>query len=293
MREMIKWVHNNSYNSPQVNHIAEFQRQSLFYLTPRSLTNSMNQDQQPANLGFTLVLLVVLLADLIETTENLPLSRRVSPLPIPTLSQYYYPNLIQKLRESSTTLCVKPSRTNYSEISPPHQVLKEWSHIDAISVRSTISESFCQSQLLRTYMVRKPSCQKTPPKDIRAVAHFHGGHPRCFHEKIRVYCQKKTNSYPPKDVVFLKFPFLITTSSAIVTRSGAVFDGCTIFLPMASCKPFYSHSIAIIDEGVFNTRNCGYSRSPDASLCPLPYYDDVFVMSQYDDTQIGQVERSI
>jgi hypothetical protein len=80
-----------------------------------------------------------------------------------------------------------------------------------------------------------------------------------------------------------KYPFLVTAKQVVVGRGGMIALPCGTFGLFASCEAV-KWGVPASEATVSSVAAC----RNDGEDCPYPKLDRVFVMTQYDDTQIGQ-----
>ena len=115
----------------------------------------------------------------------------------------------------------------------------------------------------------------------RYAATFHPDHVRCDNSLLSERCTSEPKRVPQYYRKMTAPPFVVTTSEVIISRSGMIALPCGAFGLFASCEAVKC-GIPLARAVVGEVKNCR------AGKCKYPKYDRVFVMTQYDDTQIGQ-----
>lgn len=106
---------------------------------------------------------------------------------------------------------------------------------------------------------------------------------------INLYSTSSSNhpdEIPYSERTLNRYPFIIEASKLIVSRSGMIALPCGPFGLFTSCESV-KWGVPIADSMVQYVNICRNSENKNND-CPFPKYDKVFVMTQYDDTQIGQ-----
>ena len=126
---------------------------------------------------------------------------------------------------------------------------------------------------------------KTIPMHKRPVnryaATLHPDHVRCDNSLLSERCTSEPKRVPQYYREMTAHPFAVTASEAIVSRSGMIALPCGAFGLFGSCEAVKC-GIPVARDAVGEVQNC---RKGD---CKYPTHERVFVMTQYDDTQIGQ-----
>jgi hypothetical protein len=220
----------------------------------------------------------------------------------PKLSRYYYHSFQEKLQESiSINFCKKTifEKIHVDLLTPSETVREHWNKIQNLVSYHGVSKTLCQSPQFLEYRENFRGCFHPPPTQkrftIRAISHFHTNHPRCQNSRISSYCSPHGKIFPMKssNIALQQYPFLInTTLPVVVSRSGMLMTKCGILGLYNSCK---AHSFglyaAMLDGpiGKGNNATLCYPSNSKPLHCPFPSVDILFIASQYDDTQIGQV----
>ena len=85
-----------------------------------------------------------------------------------------------------------------------------------------------------------------------------------------------------------RLPFLVRAKNVIIAKSGMIAFPCGPFGLFSSCEAV-KWGIPIANNVVPDVDACRQSLIEGSSAhCPYQVYDKVFIMTQYDDTQIGQ-----
>lgn len=220
----------------------------------------------------------------------------------PKLSLYYYSSLQEKVKESISIHFCKQTNFNKIQIQillGSKSVTEHWNHIQNLVTYHGVSQTLCESSQFREYRKRFQGCFHPPPKHqglkIRAVTHFHSDHPRCHNSRVLSYCVPQAKIFPmkPSKIAFQQSPFLINTTRPVMTsRSGMLVMKCGVLGLYNSCKAHSSGLYATMLDGPVtkgNNATLCYPSNSKPLHCPFPSVDILFIASQYDDTQIGQV----
>lgn len=130
----------------------------------------------------------------------------------------------------------------------------------------------------------------------RYGATLHPEHIRCDCKQASVQCVTASQhllQLPDELRSLHSYPFMMTVKKAIVSRSGFLALPCGPLGLFASCESIkygVPSSTALIDSvhGCRNADTANKNGDVGDEKCPFRIYDRVFVMTQYDDTQIGQ-----
>ena len=119
-----------------------------------------------------------------------------------------------------------------------------------------------------------------------AAATLHPFHTRCNNLYAAQACSAGSLSpatVRDEDRRLHNFPFIITANNVVVAKSGFLALPCGVFGLFASCEAV-KWGVPAAQAVVSSVEECRSS----GGHCPFRKYDKVFVMTQYDDTQIGQ-----
>mmetsp|Transcript_4078 Transcript_4078/g.4208 ORF Transcript_4078/g.4208 Transcript_4078/m.4208 type:complete len:524 (-) Transcript_4078:169-1740(-) len=238
---------------------------------------------------------------------------------VPDYSEfYYYRNLYDKMEESlsvnncstsgdSTGFEPNDGRTadfDIRVIPPSKAVIKRWGtegyekhNISRLFIRT--SPNLCEAksflEFKRGGILYAKGCVKMVTinkldqriKFInRYASTLHPDHIRCYAKKATSQCVT-ASTHPlqlPNEFRSLNtYPFLIKVKNAIVSRSGFLTLPCGPLGLFSSCEAV-KYGIPSSTALINNVTEC----RKDETKCAFPVYDKVFVMTQYDDTQIGQ-----
>jgi hypothetical protein len=241
---------------------------------------------------------------------------------IPDYSENYnYVHLSDKMRESlSISRCtmggafVDGERNADDEyditvkiVPPPDIVQRKWSAsnpaIRKKRIFSQVNSHLCASprytDVVKGIYKRAKGCYKVyvyDKKTGRKVKRFndygatlHPEHTRCQNDVFQSVCDPHSLTSTGLQLVESKFralygfPFVVTAKNAIVGRGGMFALPCGPFGLFSSCEAVKWGVPFAVNE----VKNVSVCRS-NPKLCPYPVYDKVFVLTQYDDTQIGQ-----
>ena len=204
--------------------------------------------------------------------------------------------------------------TSLQESAGHHATMRQFVRVDA---------SLCIQKEFKFYSEghfrRAKGCInmiETDPKTLRQKkrinaygATLHPDHSRCNHMAGVKACQTSTQhatDYPHEilaetPIANEAHPFIITAKDVIVAKSGMLALPCGPFGLYSSCEAV-NWGLPSARSFISDVKSCrkadegGHmSENPDAGAhalhldgCPHPVYEKIFVMSQYDDTQIGQ-----
>ncbi len=132
---------------------------------------------------------------------------------------------------------------------------------------------------------KKQANKNEKRKAITYFATLHPDHIRCNNEDSTRLCLTAATGptkIPLKYLSFNSYPFLITANQVMVGRSGMIGLNCGPIGLFSSCEAV-KWGIPYANESIPYLENC-----KNNIMCPYKRYKRVFVMSQYDDTQIGQ-----
>ena len=130
----------------------------------------------------------------------------------------------------------------------------------------------------------------------RYGATLHPEHVRCDCKQASIQCVAASQhllQLPDELRSLHSYPFMMTAKNAIVSRSGFLALPCGPLGLFASCESVkygVPSSTALIDsiQACRNANSVYENGAIGDEKCPFPIHDRVFVMTQYDDTQIGQ-----
>ena len=201
-------------------------------------------------------------------------------------------------------------------VPPPRSIRKRWGsedhelfNISTIYMRTT--EDLCTS---KKYIGFKKGQYKLPKgcadiwkenpdgrktkEIIRYGATLHPDHPRCNNKASSSVCAIAGEHKVPLAPEFRRlhqYPFLITMKNTLVARSGVLVPPCGPVALLASCEAVMwsvkrAKEVANYSQICRNAHTIGQAitSATPKSICPFPVHNRVFVMTQYDDGQIGQ-----
>ncbi len=190
------------------------------------------------------------------------------------------------------------------EVPPPEQVMKKWNAQNngepKLRIFAAANSNLCQSrqykESIKGHYKRAKGCYKVYAVDRDGVyrkrfndygATLHPEHTRCENTIAANLCDKKgsTGLHPvdPRLRELGRYPFLVEAKRVTVGRGGMFALPCGPFGLFSSCEAVKCG----IPEAVKTIGNLSVCRNSKEN-CPYPIYEKVFVMTQYDDTQIGQ-----
>lgn len=185
-----------------------------------------------------------------------PTQRTVdSDFQTPNFKQFYYISLNMKAAESASlgqcVMTVGKPGDSAQKTGPKNLFAVETSSVNPAIVPNEIFHAFthslCVLHEVRSYFIRKQanSCTRAGsmnPREVRA-GHLHPRHPRCDPDNadsLKKYC----NSNNEINVVdwsehrirtATRPPFLVTTSHAVISKSGMIWQPCGLVGLMNSC----------------------------------------------------------
>jgi hypothetical protein len=238
----------------------------------------------------------------------------IHPLVVDYDEYYYYKSLRSKMAESlSISNCTvdgdvrlgrKTGKADLvvKEVPPSKALVAKWSLDNAARPHrlfAQVSSNLCKatkfSDIVKGHYKRAKGCYKVYVTDSRGIrkkrfndygATLHPEHIRCENTLLTGLCN---NGQTAMQVVpdFLRklheYPFLVTAQKVIVGRGGMFGMPCGPFGLFASCEAV-KWGVPAANLTVEHVEHC---RDPE-NECPFPRVGRVFIMTQYDDTQIGQ-----
>ena len=192
---------------------------------------------------------------------------------------------------------------------PPRTVRKRWGsenhelfNISRLYMRTT--SDLCTT---KKYLAFKKGLYKLPKgcmdlytdvrgrrqkQVIRYGATLHPTHVRCDNKASSSVCAAAGQHKVPVALELRRlhqYPFLITAKNVLVARSGVLLPPCGPVALLASCEAVM-WGVKRAREVANYSQICrdAHTGGGDVSTCPFPVHDRVFVMTQYDDGQIGQ-----
>eukprot|EP01039_Chlorochromonas_danica_P005775 gene5775-6360_t len=239
------------------------------------------------------------------------------PLVVDYSEHYYYHHLYEKMMESmSVNNCTIGGDYHYGDgsrpdltvkvLPPPSQVIQKWSlpathKLSSSSHRvfSHVSENLCTStrfrDVVRGFYKRAKGCYKVYVVDKHGQrrkrfndygATLHPEHVRCDNEIAATVCHLGAAGMQVVDPLYRQlgsYPFEIRAQQVIVSRSGMFAMPCGPFGLFASCEAVKC-GLPLASKVVQEVSTC--RQHPNS--CPYPHHAKVFILTQYDDTQIGQ-----
>lgn len=116
---------------------------------------------------------------------------------------------------------------------------------------------------------------------------LHPDHPRCDHRAATNACKLGSVKPTPvrdSDRKLHSYPFVVTARNVIVSRGGMIAQPCGVFGLLAQCEGFV-WGVTTARKVLSEVDEC---RPEVLERCPYKVYEKVFILTQYDDTQIGQ-----
>jgi hypothetical protein len=219
--------------------------------------------------------------------------------------EYYYRSLRAKMVESlSISKCTAGYEKDiFARVVPPSKLVTSiWGTEGKEKMEGRVffrtTANMCKAKkfidIKKGYYKDSKGCMGTiidkdrqarmmPP---RYAATLHPHHPRCDNMYAASACTAGSGAptvIRERDRKLHSYPFVVTANEAIVARSGFLALPCGVFGLFASCEGV-KWGIPAAQAVIGNVSDCRDSSKP----CPFKKYDKVFVMTQYDDTQIGQ-----
>lgn len=233
------------------------------------------------------------------------------PLVVDYSEHYMYHQLHGKMSESmSVNNCTIGGDYSFGDarvldlmvkvLGPPAKVAKKWGvqcFKPVNRIFTHVSNNLCTSpryrDVVKGFFKRAKGCYKVFIVDDNGVrkkrfndygATLHPEHTRCNSAVAGSVCQLGSNGMQVVDPFYRKlgsFPFQVTAKKVVVSRSGMLALPCGPFGLFSSCEAV-NWGLMTAAAVVPNATLCRAGR------CPYPKHERVFVLTQYDDTQIGQ-----
>lgn len=239
----------------------------------------------------------------------------IHPLVVDYDEYYYYKSLKNKMIESlSISNCtidgdvkignIKNKRADLTvkSISPSKALLEKWNEDNPSRPHrlfAQVSANLCTAkkfnEIVKGHYKRAKGCYKVYAVDKHGFkkkrfndygATLHPEHIRCENTLLSSVCnggQTGMQVVPNHMRKLHKYPFLITAKQVIVGRGGMFGMPCGPFGLFASCEAV-KWGVPIANTTVEHVEHC----RDITKECPYIKVPRVFVMTQYDDTQIGQ-----
>ena len=250
------------------------------------------------------------------------------PLVVDYNENYYYKTLREKMIESlsisncsmngdvmlyqdqSSTTSVGAELT-VRVIKPPQLVVQKWGADSRLKqskrIFALVSDSVCRSKkfsnVLKGVYKRAKGCYAVYAKDKQGLrykrfndygATLHPEHIRCKNDIVKASNLCKSDKRSPASsngmqVIDQKlrslhhYPFLVTAQRVVVGKGGMFAMPCGPFGLFGSCEAV-KWGVPMAHRVVADVQLCRDS----VSHCPHTRKAKVFIMTQYDDTQIGQ-----
>lgn len=240
--------------------------------------------------------------------------------------KYYYLDIKDKMIESmstnnctlfggklpvSSTIGGTDNRKNADlivKVMPPksRKFLDKWQNNREISVYAKANSNLCNckhynknfktgafraSKGCFQMLIDDPTTGQKIKRVNRYGATLHPDHIRCDVESAVKVCEAVlTNEnfglvqVPDKFRNLNAFPFVMLAKNVVVSNSGMLALQCGPFGLLSSCEAV-NWGITTASKSLQYVEPC---RSNNAEQCPLIRHKRIFLMSQYDDTQIGQ-----
>jgi hypothetical protein len=220
--------------------------------------------------------------------------------------RYYYGSLKEKMKESTSISKCRvdylPQGDLFARIIPPSKTVtsiwgkyKKENRDKKIFFRTT--PNLCQAKQFQKVKTGKykrgclrpetdPVTNTTYLLPPRLSYTLHPDHSRCDNTYAVTACTaaaKAPTSVRDTDRYYHNYPFIMEATNVIVARSGFLVLPCGVFGLLSSCEGV-SWGIPVAKQAQDYLGDCQNA----TSRCPYKQYDKVFVMTQYDDTQIGQ-----
>ena len=242
----------------------------------------------------------------------------IHPLVVDYDEHYYYTTLKDKMAESlSISNCSVGGDIEYSHsptrgppdltvrvMPPPEYIVEKWGlkGTARISKRifARVSDNLCQAKkfidVSKGRYKRAKGCYKVYVTDKlgRRIKRFndygatlHPEHVRCNNQEVISVCNSGHTGIQVIDASYRelhRLPFMITAQKAVVGKGGMFGLPCGPFGLFASCEAV-KWGVPFANKSVEDVAAC---RDPSEARCPHRKIQRLFVMTQYDDTQIGQ-----
>lgn len=120
---------------------------------------------------------------------------------------------------------------------------------------------------------------------------LHPDHIRCYHTdaiKASIEGVKHPYEVSHQSRMLHRYPFLVHAKNAIVSRSGMIVQPCGLFGLFAQCEASLWGVTTAQKIPEMSVRQRDLCFKSNGTKCPYRVYKKVFIMTQYDDTQIGQ-----
>jgi hypothetical protein len=236
------------------------------------------------------------------------------PLVVDYHEHYNYKHLKDKIVESMSVnncsvhgdVVYGAKNTEYvtvKEVPPPKNVLQKWvqqnKHLSNFRIFAHVSSNMCKAPPFRDaakgFYKRAKGCYKVYMPDKNGItrkrfndygATLHPEHVRCDNQVIQNVCNSGPTGMHVIDKQYRElgaFPFVVTAKEVTIGRGGMFALPCGPFGLFSSCEAVKCG----IPEAVKTMQNLTICRN-NVRKCPYPVYEKVFIMTQYDDTQIGQ-----
>jgi hypothetical protein len=193
-----------------------------------------------------------------------------------------------------------------TEIPPPDYVTSKWGRLNDENLSKKVyfrtNVELCESKyfqaLKRGNYRSSKGCANTDRYDQagnfmktakKRGATFHPDHSRCHNVLAARACSDGSEAPSPVrdlDRRLHNYPFLVEARDAIISRSGMFAKTCGVFGLLAQCEAF-NWGVMTARTVEENVKDC-LPDQYDNGKCPFRRYDKVFILTQYDDTQIGQ-----
>jgi hypothetical protein len=214
---------------------------------------------------------------------------------VTSINFYYYPTLDIKIKESiSNEKCTKSHIYSVNEIKPSYEVLSHMKSVMSTNTFYNVSNEICISHEFKTYINEFKGCSVTTINNdmiFKRKGHLHSNHPRCSLRVAQQACQLSSSikTINKKSIIFIKYPFLLEIKLPFITvsRSGMLdLLQCGAIGLFGSCRSYKSLDM------LYNDRKKSLHQCKDKRYCNAVNVNKLFVISQNDDMQIGQVIMS-
>jgi hypothetical protein len=242
---------------------------------------------------------------------------------VPDYDEHYmYKHLKDKIVESmSVNNCSVKGDITYgnpkeegiivTELKPSQRVLDKWLPQNQLKssfrIFTQVNSDLCQNKkyqdILKGFIKRSKGCYQkniqlkdgTTKKRINSYgATLHPSHTRCDHLASKELCQPSTEKRGTSSSTGIhaiddklrqlgSYPFMISAKEVTIGRGGMFALPCGPVGLFSSCEAVKCG----LSEAIKTMSNLTICRN-NLDQCPYPIYDNVFILTQYDDTQIGQ-----
>lgn len=200
--------------------------------------------------------------------------------------EYYYDSILSKDVESSSLGSCSTYDYIYKEYIPSEKIITLQQKLMTTKNYFQVATSVCNSSHFKNYITNFKGCSTTQsnrkksmePRLIRQ-SHFHPYHPRCTTSNAASACKlpDTIQLVELRHRYFKKQPFVLKFKNTAISKNGFLNLKCGQFSLLGSCNSS-REGLQLLDS-----RNCAREK------CNIRREKNVFVITQTDDLQIGQV----